>query len=335
MRIIQYKPNSKTTAELLAFIQKKYGEEINFNYFQFDYKKAYEYCLNNANIIFIPFACNSKEGLVAHIALIIDKRLPKTEALFGFFESPDDPLLVNNLWKKITKCAKDRGVNLLKGPINGSIWHQYRCLKYTNTSQAFNSEPLSESYYYALLTRLKPSAEITYYSASREKFNNIMPKINNGFTELEKSGFKIEELDNVSLEQLRKLGDISRKVFSKNSWGYTELTENEFLKLYSVEKLNLHLNKLYLLYKDDTIIGYCGTSIDNPNVMIIKTICILSEYQGLGLGNALAFKIHMDALEQGFKKVIYALIREDNQIKNFPKDDTIVFRKYAAFEFKI
>jgi len=75
--------------------------------------------------------------------------------------------------------------------------------------------------------------------------------------------------------------------------------------------------------------------VENKQTLILKTICILPEYQGLGLGNALAYKIHLDAQKEGFKKVIYALIREDNKVKNFPKDDTLIFRRYAAFEFKI
>ena len=58
-------------------------------------------------------------------------------------------------------------------------------------------------------------------------------------------------------------------------------------------------------------------------------------YQGLGLGNALAYKIHFDAKNEGFKKIIYALIRDGNNIKNFPKEEAVIFRHYAAFEFQI
>lgn len=107
------------------------------------------------------------------------------------------------------------------------------------------------------------------------------------------------------------------------------------MQLYSSDKLKTHLNKLYLLYKDQQIIGYCGTTVEDEQTLILKTICILPEYQRLGLGNALAYKIHLDAQKEGFNKAIYALIREGNKIKNFPKDDTLIFRRYAAFEFKV
>ena len=71
------------------------------------------------------------------------------------------------------------------------------------------------------------------------------------------------------------------------------------------------------------------------STLTLKTICVLPVYRGLGLGNALAYKIHLDAKNNGFKKIIYALIREGNSINNFPKEGTVIFRRYAAFEYKI
>ena len=95
------------------------------------------------------------------------------------------------------------------------------------------------------------------------------------------------------------------------------------------------LNALYLLYKGEDIIGFCSTYKEDETTLILKTICILPQYQGKGLGNALAYKIHFDAKKDGFKKIIYALIREGNDIKKFPKEEAVVFRRYAAFEFSI
>lgn len=334
MRIRKYKPHNTPPPELVTLIKEKYGNEKHFDFFFSDFQKAYSFCVDNPNITFIPFSVFEDEQLVAHIALIIDKRLPEGEAFFGFFETEQDLLVFKAIWHSLVEEAKKMGISVLKGPVNGSIWHQYRCIKETDGSEYFKSEPLSEVYYYKLLNQMKPISEISYYSASREKFDKVMGVIKTGVEQLAAAGFDIKEVKDVSYEQLLLIAEISRTVF-RHSWGYTDLTDKEFLKLYSPDKLETHLNKLYLLLKDQQIIGYCGTSVENEQTLILKTICILPKYQGLGLGNALAYKIHLDAQEEGFKKVIYALIREDNQIKNFPKDDTVIFRRYAAFEFKI
>lgn len=335
MKILKYKPNKTPSPELVTLVKNKYGNKKNFDFFFSDFQKAYNFCADNPNITFIPFSNFEDNQLVTHIALIIDKRLPKSEAFFGFLETKQDFPLFEFVWKGMKKEAKKAGITRLLGPVNGSIWHQYRCIKETDNSEYFKSEPMSETYYYKLLTQMEPISEVSYYSASREKFDKVMGIIETEFKKLASAGFGIKEVTDISYEQLSSIAEISRIVFGKSSWGYTDLTEKEFLQLYSSDKLSLHLNKLYLLFKNQQIIGYCGTSAENRNTIILKTICILPKYQGLGLGNALAYKVHLDAQKEGFKKVIYALIREGNQVKNFPQDDTVVFRRYAAFEYKI
>lgn len=334
MKVTNYKPRQTPIPKLIKLVKDKYGGKKNFDFFFSDFQKAYSFCVDNPNIIFIPFSAFENEELVAHVALIIDKHLPKGEAFFGFFETKQDSSVFEAIWKSLGERAKKMNISLLKGPINGSIWHQYRCIKQADNSEYFKSEPLSEIYYYRLLTQMRPLSEVSYYSAFREKFAKVMGAIKTEFGKLTAAGFDIKELENVSYEQLLSIVKISKMVFH-NSWGYTDLTEKDFLQLYSSDKIAAHLNKLYLLYKDRQIIGYCSTSKEDEQTLIIKTICILPKFQGLGLGNAMAYKIHINAQKEGFKKIIYALIREGNKVKNFPTDDTLIFRQYAAFEFKI
>jgi len=67
----------------------------------------------------------------------------------------------------------------------------------------------------------------------------------------------------------------------------------------------------------------------------MKTIGILPDWQEKGIGNALVYEVHKFAKNNNIEKVIYALIRTDNKVKHFPKDDTIIFRKYAAFIYNL
>lgn len=334
MQISTYKPDPAAD-ELAQLLREKYGNYKNSDFFLSDSKKAFEFCANNENVSFYPIAGRVDGHIKAHIALIVDKRLPHGEAFFGFMEFPDDASAFSVLWNSLIKEAKEKGISVLKGPVNGSIWHQYRCVKEGDGSPFFKAEPFCESYYYDFLTSNKPATEILYYSASREPFGIVLRMIDK--TALEKMqslGFSIKETKTVGLAELRTIADISKVVFS-GSWGYTELNEREFLQLYSSEKMTAHLNSLYLLYKENEIIGFCSTSREDEKTLICKTICVLPQYQGLGLGNALAYRVHVDSERAGFKKMIYALIREGNNIKNFPKEEAVIFRRYAAFEFNI
>jgi len=334
MQISTYKPDPAAD-ELTQLFREKYGNYKNFDFFLSDSNKAFEFCANNENVSFYPIAGHIDGHMKAHAALIIDKRLPHGEAFFGFVEFPDDASAFNLLWNSLIKRAKGKGISVLKGPVSGSIWHQYRCIKEGDSSPFFKAEPFCETYYYDFLASNKPATEILYYSASREPFGIVLRMIDK--TALEKMqglGFSIKETKTVGLEELRAIADISKAVFN-GSWGYTELNEKEFTQLYSSEKMTAHVNSLYLLYKENEIMGFCSTSREDEKTLICKTICVLPQYQGLGLGNALAYQVHVDAERAGFKKMIYALIREGNNIKNFPKDGSIIFRRYAAFEFNI
>ena len=136
------------------------------------------------------------------------------------------------------------------------------------------------------------------------------------------------------MEELGGIANISRTVFTE-SWSYIELNTREFLHLYSGERSTINLHALYLLYKESDIVGFCSVYKENDATLICKTIAVLPQYQGMGLGNALAYTVHDDAEKAGFKKMMYALIRAGNKIKNFPQDGAVVFRRYAAFEFKV
>lgn len=336
MDIKTYLPTS-SNVELNGFLMEKYGNNKNFDYFLSDFNKAYSFCVGNENLLFYPIVGRIDGEIKAHIALIIDKRLPQGEAFFGFMEFSDDAAVFTLLWNSLVKEAKEKGISVLKGPVSGSIWHQYRCIKEGGGSGSpfFKAEPLCETYYYDFLISNKPASEILYYSASREPLGIVLRMIDNmALGKMQDLGFSIKETKTVGLEELRRIADISKMVFN-GSWGYTELNEKEFLQLYSSEKMTAHLNSLYLLYKGNEIVGFCSTSREDDHTLICKTIAVLPQYQGVGLGNALAYQVHVDAEKAGFKKMVYALIREGNNIKNFPKEEAIIFRKYAAFEFNI
>jgi len=334
MEIKKYQPNKVPPQELIGLLRRKYGRSKNFDYFLSDYQKAFDFCIDNENVVFTPIAAYQGNEMQAHLALILDKRLPSGEAFFGFLESPEDALVFGSMWDSLIEEARTKGVRVLKGPVNGSIWHQYRCIKETDGSEFFKSELFSESYYYDFLSSNQPTSELVYHSGYRERFDAILQVGQPAYDKLAPAGFGVKEMESGSMEKLQTIASISRTVF-KNSWGYVELNQKEFFKLYSSEKLAPDSTRIYLLYKGEEIIGFCGAFKEDESTLICKTIALLPEYQGVGLGNVLAFKVHLDAKEEGVKKIIYALIRDGNNIKNFPKEDAVVFRKYAAFEFHI
>lgn len=326
---------NKISDDLPDLLKSKYGNRKHFEVFMNDLERSRLFCCENKNTSTQSFAGYDSGKLVSHISLIKDERLDPSEAFFGFMEFDVKSESFDLLWTSLVDEARSQGISLLKGPVNGSVWHQYRCVTKSDGSDFFTAEPICEPYYYTHLVSKKPSAEIQYYSAYREPFDIVLRLIDRmALVKMRVAGFVIEEIQQMTPELLRTIADISKKVFSKN-WGYTELNEQEFIQLYSLDKMSLHLNSLYALYRGNEMIGFCSTCREDERTLILKTICIMPKYQGLGLGNALAYKIHEDAKGRGYTKMIYALIREGNSIKNFPKESAVIFRNYSAYEFTI
>ncbi len=334
MEITTYQPDP-AAHELIELLREQYAGQRNLDYFLKDIERAMGFCVGNDNIRFPQLAGFENRKMRAHGAIIIDRRLPPGEAFFGFLEFPDDASTGTMLWDHLIKTAKNNGIAVLKGPVSGSIWHQYRCVSETDHSPLCKAEPFSQPYYRQFLAAQGPTGEVLYYSAYRRSFEKVLALLDERMRQQPMGpAFSIRETGRATPEELRTIADISRTVFC-NSWGYTELTDAEFSALYSSEKLATHPGPLYLLYDREELVGFCGTFWEDEHTLVSKTIALLPRYQGQGLGNALAHRLHTDAAQRGVKKMIYALIREGNAIGHFPKDEAVIFRRYSAFEFSI
>lgn len=339
MKIEAYTPTSfDEHKDFLELLRNLYDSNKNFEFFLEEYRIAYNFCCTSKYISFFPTSFYNGEKLVAHVALIVDSRLKEGEAFFGFFELLDDEEIFDTIWGKLIELAKVHNIHTLKGPVNGSIWHQYRCVSESNTEQFFATEPMTPLYYYRYLSTLNSTKKVTYSSGVRDSYAGILSLLKSQkefiLQKLEQGNFRIDVENEISHKQLASIASLSASVFDQKSWGYTQLDASEFMNLYSPGKINEHIYKLFTLYQNDTLIGYCST-IRDGDTLICKTICITQEFQGKGLGNALALYVHEEAERDGITKVMYVLVKDGNQVHNYPTDDVRVFRRYAAFEYDI
>ena len=81
--------------------------------------------------------------------------------------------------------------------------------------------------------------------------------------------------------------------------------------------------------------AFLDTLRNLDDIITFKTAAILPEYQKMGLGIAIAYKGHEDAIDLGYKKAIYALVRFNNRVDRMPQPDLINFREYSSYEFNL
>ena len=92
---------------------------------------------------------------------------------------------------------------------------------------------------------------------------------------------------------------------------------------------------LHTIHLNQKLIGFCNYIENDVNTLIFKTIGILPDYQKMGIANAVVYKMHADAIDSKYTKIIYALVKDDNRVKNMPNPDVKLFRSYASYEFDV
>jgi GNAT superfamily N-acetyltransferase len=333
MKIEHYTPTDSKEYE--SFLRKNYQGTRNTEYAIQDSLIGYQYALTEPSVSFFPIRAVLNNEMVGHIALIKDTHLPSTEAFFGFMDVPNNRNLFDMLWGALLEKAREEGITALKGPIQGSIWHSYRCVSYSDETPYITSEPLSKEYYYQFLMEKIPQEEVRYLSALRRSYRFLLPLLRPGTAlRLLIGGMRIEEVTQVTEKDAQALYEISLEAFS-NSFAYTPLSPTAFRELYAKQKLNTYVSSLYLLYKGNTLVGFLSTGHEDEKILICKTIALKPSYQGRGLGKALAYRLHTDALNRGFETIVYALIRKGNGVHKFPTEHLTIFREYSAFTFRL
>lgn len=310
-------------------IEILYGKTIETQKYISDSKKGIE-TLQNDKVPTVFFQYFENDILIGHMGLISTS---KAIAYFGFFEIKSENCFME-LWQALIAEAKEQGLKNIFGPVNGTVWHPYRIISESSDEPLFVHEPLSMPNYYELLKNCKPANTVGYHSAFRTNFELILELTKSSLANLPKENIQIIQKE-FSTELLREIYDLSIAIFSQNP-GYYHLSYEDFLKLYAFDE-NDNENDTHLIYRVLHMQKPIGFSYNllHDKQLIMKTIGLLPEWQEKGIGNAMVHEVHKFAQQNKIEKVIYALIRSDNRVKHFPKDDTVIFRKYAAFIYSL
>jgi hypothetical protein len=325
--------NKNIDNRYLELFYSLYEKEKNINYFISDIKLSIAYCLARKDIITITLSDN--DILLGHCSIIKSKEANNDgAAYFGFFESPENEIDFKLFWENIVIEAKKQNIKKLIGPVNGSIWFPYRFISTSDESHLFKGEFPANPFYHKCFSGLENKRVVTYSSGIRKNFDLIIEATKKSYELLKEANLKIEALSEVPEETLVEIHKLAGEIFFNKSVAYEDFPVSYFLELYSKDKMK-DLFRTYIVKNGDNLIGFCNVFYEEEKVIILKTLAIHPLFQKQGIGSAIAYLVHSDARENKIEKIIYALVRDDNNIKFFPKDDVINIRQYSLFEMSI
>ena len=246
---------------------------------------------------------------------------------FGDLEAKDAHAL-----KELLAYTKLHNAHLI-GPINGSTWHSYRVMSYSDGSAPFILEPQNPPFFSEVLEEAGFKVIDQYFSSCVALHSAQDSRIQRVKEKLQEHGIHIRPIDLSAFEEeLKMLHTLSHQAFYNNPH-YSEISQEAFIKLYLPFKEVIAAELCQLVFLKEELIGYMFALIDGER-LIIKTTAFKPLKASAGTSLVLMDNFARFALKHGCKELVYTLMHEDNHSAKTANKNATIFRRYALYEYK-
>lgn len=235
--------------------------------------------------------------------------------------------------KTLLKLAEtyltNRNVNKIIGPIDRDTWSEYRCKTMTLLDNTFYGEPSENAKSsYEALNYKKKYKYFSILSNNEKKEEKIFKNITYRLVTEETLEKDIISIYNLSTDEF------------KNNLFYQTISKDNFIKQYThlfytlkpiimVAEQNNNIIGFMLGFKGDNCIG-------NEKTFVMKTIAVKTDFRGSGIGSELYKRVANIAFDNGYTRLIGALIHENNiSYKITEKYSPKIISEYALYEKEV
>jgi len=314
--------------------------------------------------LFLAFDGDDIKG---RVAAILDEnhntRHNEKVVFFGFYESYNDGDITRALLDKVCEWGEERGMNVLRGPVNTSLNDECAFLLEGFDSPPVFMMPYNPPYYLDLM-------EAYGMSKIRDLYAFLMEKNEEADKKLETIVKRIESQTNIKLRtvDLKRVDEEAEKIKYiynhgwENNWGFVPWTDKEMEDMAKKLKQIADPDIIALAEEKGKPVGF-GFALPNYNEVLKKmngrlfpfgfikfllnrkkikgirvlVFGILREYRMTGLSYLLYSRIYKNALKKGYKWAETSWQLEDNEaVNNFVMSiGGRVYKKYRIYQKNI
>jgi GNAT superfamily N-acetyltransferase len=258
--------------------------------------------------------------------------------VIGHYDATDTGAAV-----KLLECATDelrvRHCTLAVGPMDGNTWRRYRLVTTPGVEPPFFMEPTNPIDWVRQFEQAGFGPLATYESALNTDLARRDERADSAWTRFAERGITIRQIDSGRYDaEMRTIYRMSCVAFTKNHL-YTPIAEDAFVAMYRPILPHLRPELTLMAESDGRLIGYSFTVPNlaeaqrgNPiRTVIVKTVAVLPERTGMGLGAVLIDRSQKIAHDLGYTRAIHALMHESNRSRNISRHTASVFRRYTLF----
>ena len=317
------------------------------------------------------FLASSNGRIVGRISAMVNRELRNKDGspvgTIGFFECIEDYAVVKDLFDAALSWLRgERRMTRVWGPMNFDIWHGYRLMTRGFETKIFYGEPYNKRYYPPFFETYGFSVKQhwdTVEVTGTEAIENIIMRCKGMYQQFVNRGYRFEPFNLHRFHgELKKLYRVLRQSFS-HFLGMTTIPFAEFEELFSLSKYALH-SKLFAFVYDETntLVGFAGSFLElsdavrlmQGNKGLIAFVNFLTARRRVnrvifhmggmipdgaedraGLGRAGFYYIMRNILNEGYEKVIVALMASGNPVHGLLGRNIQPQRQYTLYEITL
>jgi GNAT superfamily N-acetyltransferase len=226
----------------------------------------------------------------------------------------------------------EQGCTLAVGPLDGTTWNRYRLLSERGLEPLFFLEPDNPDDWPGHFTEQGFSPLAKYYSAvtSSDAGSASLP-VPPGMTLRPLNPDRFEE-------ELVRIHGLSLDGFRENSL-YSPISLEDFLAQYRGIRPHVRPELVLLLERQSRLVGYIfgvpdmlqAKRVQPIDTAVAKTMAVHPDHRGEGLGTLLLNRFAEVAAGLGYRRVIHALMHEDNRSRKISAHTATTIRRYTLY----
>lgn len=225
------------------------------------------------------------------------------------------------------------------GPVDGNTWHRYRLVTRRGDEPPFFLEPDNPEAYPQYFAAAGFSPLARYYSSLNEHPEMSVNLPEGLVSRMEREGVVIRQLDvSAFMAELARIHELSVASF-RNNFLYSPISREEFVSMYAKVQPYVHPELVLFAELQERPIGFIFAIPDMLRVqsgqpadtVILKSMAVLPEWNGHGIGARLVADVTDNARQLGFKRAIHALMHEDNRSRGMSSRYCREIRQYTLF----
>lgn len=232
-----------------------------------------------------------------------------------------------------------RGSTIAVAPMDGSTWRRYRVLADRGDEPRFFLEPDNPDEWPAYFVESGFETLARYVSTVNPELHRLEPRIPEIAARLGAEGIRIRTLRPERFDdELRRIHSVALAAFSENLL-WSPIGLGEFLAQYSPLAAWIRPELVLLAERGERPVGFLFALPDlrqlghraTIDTVVMKTLAVLPEEAGAGLGSLLTARGYEAARRLGYVRAIHALMHETNASTRIRATSTRTIRSYVLY----